>query len=250
MSLLQETKDIQSKMALFCRTSETIDLPGLTPNRLHHYRRLVYNIILDNLESSFPIAFEYIDKEKWEAMVFDFFSHHNCQSYQVWQIPGEFYEYANRQDFASKHQLDYINDLLKFEWEEMLVYNMEDITPENYSDDGDPLKDIMVLNPEHKLLQFQYPVHLHKPVIAGKKKGNYYVLLYREQLTGKVQFIDLSPWYALVIEQLGSQEITLKTLIDEAPNLFGDIDLEDLTETTYAFISELRARDFILGFKK
>ena len=250
MSLLQETKDIQSKLALFCRTGESIDLPALTPNRLHHYRRLVCNVILDNLESSFPIAYEYIEKEKWQGMVYDFFSQHNCKSYQVWQIAGEFCEYAIKEDFATKYQIEYLNDLLQFEWDEMVVYNMEDISPHNYSDTGDPLDNAMVLNPEHKLLQLHYPVHLHNPITAIEKKGNYFVLLYREPRTGKVQFVDLSLWYAIVIEQIGSQEIVLKDLLKEAPNLFGAINIEDLTKTTFAFIRELQARKFILGFKK
>jgi len=250
MSLLQETKDIQSKLALFCRTGESIDLPGLTPSRLHHYRRLVYNIIQDNLESSFPIVYEYIEREKWQGMVYDFFCRHNCKSYQIWQIAGEFCEYAIKEDFATRYQIEYLNDLLKFEWEEMLVYNMENISPDNYIDTGDPLNNVMILNPEHKLLQLQYPVHLHSPITAIEKKGNYFVLLYREQGTGKVQFIDLSLWYALVIEQIGSQEIVLKDLLKEAPNLFGTINMEHLTETTSAFVKELRTRKFILGFKK
>lgn len=249
MSLLLETKDIQSKLALFCRTGESVDLPGLTPNRLHHYRRLVYNVIQDNLESSFPIAYEYIEREKWQAMVYNFFSQHDCKSFQVWQIAGEFCDYAIKEDFAAKYQIEYLNDLLEFEWEEMLVYNMEDINIGDYSEAGDPLNNVMVLNPERKLLQLHYPVHLHNPITAIKEKGNYFVLLYREQETGKVQFVDISLWYAIVIEQTATQEIVLKDLLKEAPDLFDTINMEDLTETTLAFIRELQARKFILGFK-
>lgn len=250
MNLLQETKDIQKKMALFCRTGKSVDLPGLTPDRFHHYRRLVYNIILDNLESAFPIAYEFIEREKWLAMANEFFRHHPCQSYQVWQIPGEFYEYAVKRNFSKKHELEYLNDLLKFEWEEMLIYNMEDIEVESFRENGDVLNEFLVLNPEHKLLELQYPVHLVNPPAAIEKKGTYFVLLYREHTTGKVQFMDLSIWCALVIEQLVSQKVTMKDLFDQAPALFGEINLNELKETTFTFIKELRSRSFILGFKK
>jgi hypothetical protein len=249
MSLLQETKEIQSKMALFCRTGSFVELPGLTPNRFHHYRRLVYNIIQENLDSSFPIAHEYIENAKWMDMVKTFFSVHNCQSYQVWQIPGEFYDYAVKHNFSEKYQIDYLNDLLKFEWEEMFVYNMEDVSTEDFNENGDLLSDVIVLNPEHKLLQLDYPVHLNDPKTAVEKKGNYFVLLYREQESGKVQFIDISVWYALVIEQLSLGTIKLIDLLNEAPKLFGDINLEELTTSTVGFLEDLKKRKFVLGFK-
>lgn len=249
MSLLQETKDIQGKMALFCRTGAFQELPGLTTNRFHHYRRLVYNILGDNLASSFPIACEYIEREPWERMTSEFFSKHHCQSYQVWQIAGEFYDYAVKENFADKYHIAYLNDLLKFEWEEMAIYNMEDLSTGPFTQEGDFLKDKMILNPEHSLLQLYYPVHLFNPVTALEKKGSYFVLLYREQASGKVQFLDLSPWCALLIEQLAAQNTTVAGLLEEAPNLFGTIDPGDLKESTLVFIKELRTRNFILGFK-
>ena len=247
MSLLPETRTIQNKMAMYCRTGNEIELPGVTPNRFHHYRRLVFNIIQDNLESSFPIAYKYIDTGKWNSMLNEFFSEHKCRTYKVWQIAGEFYEYAVQENFAVKFQLPFLNDLLKFEWEEMVVYNMEDLSPKPFKKNGDIWNDLLILNPEHKLLQLHYPVHLYDPIIAQEKPGNYFVLLYREKETGSVQFMDLSVWFALVVEQLNKGELSLNTLINEAPAIFGEIDLKELTKTTFAFIDDLGNRHFILG---
>jgi len=247
MNLLLETITIQNKMAMYCRTGNETELPGVTPNRFHHYRRLVFNVIQDNLESSFPIAYKYIDSEKWNGMLNEFFSEHKCRTYQVWQIAGEFYEYALQENFAKKFQLSFLNDLLKFEWEEMVVYNMEDISPKPFKTNGDVLNDLLILNPEHKLLQLQYPVHLYDPLIAQKKSGNYFVLLYREKETGNVQFMDLSVWFALVVEQLNKGELSVNALLKEATGIFGEIDLEELSKTTLAFTNELRNRNFILG---
>ncbi len=248
MSLLPETKTIQSAMAMYCRTGDEITLPGVTPNRIQNYRRLVFSVIEENIEAAFPIAFKYIDAEKWTVMLNDFFRNHKCQSYQVWQIAGEFYEYALAENFAEKFQLPFLNDLLKFEWEEMVIYNMEDISPKPYQIIGDTLNDLLIVNPEHKLLQLKYPIHLYNPVTAKEKMGNYFILLYREYETGRVQFIDISVWFALVIEQLHAGNLTLKTLLNEAPQLFGDIDIEELTKTTLAFITDLRDKKFVLGY--
>jgi hypothetical protein len=144
--------------------------------------------------------------------------------------------------------LPFLNDLLKFEWEEMVVYNMEDISPKPYQIIGDTLNDLLIVNPEHKLLQLKYPVHLYNPVTAEEKPGNYFVLLYREYETGRVQFIDISVWFALVIEQLIIGNVTLKILLNEAPKLFGDIDVQELTKTTLAFITDLMDKKFVLGY--
>lgn len=182
-------------------------------------------------------------------MVSEFFSKHKCQSYQVWQIAGEFYDYAVKENFAEKYHIPYLNDLLQFEWEEMAVYNMEDRSPGPFTPAGDFLKDAMVLNPEHALLQLHYPIHRFNPLTALEKKGNYFVLLYREQASGRVQFLDLSPWCALLIEQLAAQNATVAGLLEEAPNVFGAIDPGDLKESTLVFLNELSRREFILGFK-
>ena len=249
MSLLQETKKIQSDMALYCRTGNDVTLPGVTPNRFHHYRRLVFNIINEHLESSFPIAFEYIDENTWTEMLQIFYSKHKCQSYQVWQIAGEFYNYAVEAKFAKKYKLPFLNDLLKFEWEEIAIYNMEDIPSATFTMEGDVLNDVLIINPEHKLLQLEYPVHIYNPIESIDKKGNYFVLLYRESETGKVQFMDLSIWFALVIEQLNNGEVHLQVLLNEAPNLFGNINIDDLTSSTVSFINDLLQKKFILGFE-
>lgn len=250
MSLLQsETKEVQSRMAMYCRTGEQVDLPGVAPNRLHHYRRLVYNIIQDNLESSYPIAFKYLKKEIWQEIVKSFFSQHPCQSYQVWQIPGEFYDYCLKSNMAGNYQLPFLNDLLRFEWEEMVIYNMEDKKFSDFKKEGDPLSDFIIINPEFQLLPLQYPVHLFNPLLANDKKGQYYVLLYRDLVTGSVKFMDVSVWFALVVEQLSKAEITLKELIQEAPKLFGNVNVEELTRTTLTFVKDLTNKGFVLGYK-
>ncbi len=249
MSLQPETKSIQSHLARYCRTGELASLPGLTPNRVHHYRRLILSIVKENLESAFPIAVSFIETEKWEAMVHVFFSNHKCGSYQVWQIAGEFYEYAVAADYSSVHQLPYLNDLLKFEWEEMCVYNMEDLYTESFVKEGSLFEDPVVLHPEHKILSFQYPVHLFNPVEAMKRPGQYFALVYRHPVSNNVEFIDLSFWLALVLEQL-AQNKTLKELMDNAGELFPNIEPAELQHQTIKFLEILQNKQFIPGFKK
>ena len=245
-----ETHEIQSRLASYCRTGIEVELPGITPNRLHHYRRLIVNIIEDNLESSFPIASEYIERKDWNKMVHQFITEHNCQSYQSWKIAGEFYEYTLNQKFSENFKIPYLNDLLKFEWEEMALYNMEDLIAPSFKLNGNFLIDKIVFNPEFKIIQTEYPIHLMNPILANEKKGNYFILLFREKISGSIQFMDISIWFAFIIEQLSKSEFSLIELITESQPLLGEINLEELKNTTLLFLEELKTKELLVGFKK
>lgn len=250
MNLSPDTYTIQSRLAQYCRDGVEPELPGITPNRVSHYRRLVYTIIQDNLESAYPIAFKYLDTDVWQQMVYDFFATHECKSFQVWKLPKEFMEFVIENNYSEKYKLPYLNDLLNFEWAEMELYNTSDI-PYTYGNlKGDTLNGYIRLNPEHLLLSLKYPLHILPPANALEKKGNYFVLLYREKETGKIQFVDISVWYAFVIEQINHNEtITVNQLLDYAPQLFGNINREELAESTKQFITSMIERKFIIDIK-
>jgi len=249
MSLHPDTAAIQRALARYCRTGFVPQLPGVVPGRLVHYRRLVRNVVFDNLEEAFPIASKYIGEERWEALCHAFLSDHACLSPQVWQIAGEFYRYALNEQAAAAHALPFLNDLLLFEWTEMELYNMPDLSAHVDRTEGDLLNDRPVLNPEHRLLTLQYPAHLCEPWQALEREGRYFVLLFREPDSGKIQFMDLSVWFALLVEQFAKEQTCLRELLDEAPALFGSIDLDALSQATLAFMEQLRHKQGILGFR-
>lgn len=248
MNLSPDTYHIQQSFSAFCRTGRKAALPGVTPGRMKYYRRLVFGMINDTMENAFPIAFKNIPARKWNRMVKDFFSFHACQSYQVWRLPLEFYTYAVEHNWEEAYGIPYLNNLLAFEWAEMEVYNMEDIPAPPFMLSGSWLETPLVLNPEHRLLSLAYPVHLEpRPTKLTAKKGIYFVLLYRNQETGNVQFMDLSPWLAFVTEQL-VMGITVKDILDYAPEL--NITVTDtLEKDTLAFLRHMQQQHFVLGFQ-
>lgn len=248
MSLLSETHSIQSKFGKYCRDGIEHELPGTTEGRLDQYRRLVYNIVNDNLESAYPIAYGFLEDEIREKLVFDFFSKHECQSYQIWKFPKEFYEFVVKENYSEQLNLPVLNDLLKFEWEEMEMYNMEDLAYPEFKPEGDIIKDVLAINPEFKLLALKYPVHLEKPDAAQQKEGNYFVLLYREQESGNIQFVDLSVWFAFMIEQIHQNKTSIANLILPGPEIFGNFDAKEIEESSIRFVKEMMEKGFVLGF--
>jgi hypothetical protein len=247
MSLSPDTYTIQSRLAMYCRDGKEVQLPGLTPDRLSQYRRLVFNIIQDNIESAYPIAYKYLETEIWDDLVYNFFSIHECQNFQVWKLPKEFMEFVIENKYAETYNLPYLNDLLKFEWAEMELYNTTDIPYEFGNLNGDRMNGSINFNPEHILLPLEYPLHMLPPANAMENKGNYFVLLYREKETGKIQFVDLSVWYAFLIEQISQNEVTVNELLEYAPQLFGNISISDLSASTHTFIQSMIDRKFIIS---
>ena len=250
MSLSPETQLVQSRLAKYCRDGIQVTLPDAKKERLPQYRRLVFNIIQDNMESAYPIAFKYLETAIWNELVYDFFSIHECQSYQVWKLPQEFMEFVIENNYSEKHKLPFLDDLLRFEWAEMELYNTTDIPYEYGSVNGDIFNGHIDFNPEHLMLSLKYPVHMVPPAKAQELEGNYFVLLFREKDSGKIQFVDLSVWYAFLVEQISRNNVTITELLEHAPQLFGtSIATDELKASTKLFIQSMIEKKFVTEIK-
>jgi uncharacterized protein len=249
MSLLdQYTAAQQSKLAEYCRSGQVPDgLNGVRAENLHHYRRLVFNIASDILETAYPITHSYLDESIWNELVTEYFTEHKCKTAQVWRMPLEFYEYCRDKKIAERLNKPFLDDLLHFEWLELEVHTMEDLQYPASKSEGDWMNGPLAINPEHRLLSFSYPVHTTSPVdLENAEKGNYYLLIYREKDSGNVQFIDLSVFYVFLLENLINGAV-LSEILEGSREIFGFDDLEVVKAHCMTFINDLRSRGFITG---
>ena len=248
--LKKETYLQQSILANYCRDGvEPVGLIDVKQKNLHHYRRLVFNIASDILETAYPITFSYLNEIDWKDLVTSYFKDHKCQTNQVWRMPHEFYEYCKENNIAEKLNVPFLNDLLLFEWLELEVHTMPDEKFPNYLKEGDLFSQQILFNPEYKLVPLSYPVHKIAPgEELIEKKGNYFLLIYREKETGNVQFIDLSMFYTFLIENIANG-LLVKDILVEANSMFGINDIKLLKDSTSVFLIDLQKRNFILGFK-
>lgn len=247
--LKAETLNQQSLLANYCRTGIKPELIGIKEENLYQYRRLVFNIALDTLETAYPITYSFLSNEQWSELTKRFFAEHKCNTTQVWRMPLEFYDYCKENNVAEQLQISFLNDLLYFEWLELEVHTMDDIAYPSFQENGSWLQDQIVLNPEYKLVAFEYPVHTTAPTDnLEEKRGNYYFLIYREKESGNVQFLDLSMLHVFILENINDGNCLEKILI-EANNLFQLNDIELLKKHAITFMEDLKHRQFILGFK-
>ncbi|MFZ9847220.1 MAG: DNA-binding domain-containing protein, partial [Flavobacteriales bacterium] len=178
MLQLNKTFSVQSALASFCKKGEYKSIEGVNEERAKHYRRMVYNVIDDTLQSAFPLTLALLTEEEWNYAVDLFFSTHAAQTPILWRLPEEFVDFSNSLEFPLKKKYPFISELLLFEWMEVKIFMVKDISSE-FSTQGNIQSDKLVLNPESQFLHFTYPVHLKKAnEISEEDKGNYFLVMY------------------------------------------------------------------------
>jgi len=249
MYLNNYTETQQNNFASFCKTNVMQPIDGLTENRIHHYRTLIYGVFDDSLRSAFPLTENLLKDEEWKFIVDEFVAKNKSQTQQIWQMPYEFYQFIYKNDFEVKTKYPHLMDLLLFEWKEIELYMMED-----KNDDLNKLSleiynhSKIVVNKEYEILQLSFPVHLKlSGTISQEDKGVCYVLMFRAK--DKVQFFDLSPFFVWLIYEIENNNYSIEQLIKKSEELNKNISCKIIKENILKFIYTMHSKGFILGFK-
>lgn len=250
MKLTEETERIQNLLGEYCRTGKEQEIPGTVPGRVHHYRRLVYNVVKDTMDTAFPISVAAVGEELWEMLVNDFFSAGLPQSPQIWKLPFEFYQYHANMETGSKLQKPYLDDLLYFEWIEIEVHTMPDRPLPEFQLKGDLFMDRLAFNPEYEIIRLDYPVHLYPAEESAGMKGDYFVLVFRSPGTGNVQFLNMSPLNIYILNRLVEENVALNDIKGDIAKAAGIESGKYLDDSLSKFISDLMDKRVILGFRK
>lgn len=248
MNLQEDTARIQNLLGEYCRTGEEQEIPGVTPGRIHHYRRLVYNVVRDTMDTAFPISLAALGEVTWELLVQGFFSSGLPQTPQIWKLPLEFYQYHVTQETGSRIKKPYLDDLLYFEWIEIEVHTMPDRPFPEYELKGNLFLDRLAFNPEFEIIRLDYPVHLHAAEEAVELKGDYFALVFRAPDSGNVQFLNLSGLNTYILCRLLEERVTLNDIKGDIAHVAGIESGKYLDDALSTFIRDLIDKQLILGF--
>lgn len=207
--MLKETTSLaQQKLANYTRTGDSTSLTEARLERIPQYRRLVYNVIKDILGQAFPITKKILGNEDFFSLCNDFFKEHNCKNTQVWKMPKELIDYVNDENSAYKLAHTFLPELLLFEWLEIEIHTMSNIElPKLYKIAS--ITQPYFVNPYHKLIVLQHPIH-NKPFKQWNTNlGQYPILIYRNLRTHKVHFEELSIFGYLFLSELQSNSTRL-----------------------------------------
>jgi uncharacterized protein len=249
MKLREDTVRIQHLLGEYCRTGEMTELPGITPDRVHHYRRLVYHVVKGTMDTAFPITRSALDEDTWDSLVREFFASRQARSPQVWKLPFEFYRFHEERGSGDRLGKPYLDDLLYFEWIEIEVHTMPDRDFPAYRSEGDLFHDPLAFNPEHEVIRLEYPVHLYPAEQCSTMKGEYYAIVFRIPESGSVRFLDLSPLYIYLVSRMEEEKIPLIGLMDDLSGRTG-VPHDQLRQSLEKFLTDLFRHQLIVGYLK
>lgn len=238
----------QAGLADYCRSGSPHSLKGVREDNLPQYRRLIRNIFHDTLSTAYPITGQLLSDEEWDGLVDDFMRDFSPSSPQVWQMPRELWEYVSDSGHHLAVKYPFLTDLLWFEWLEIELYMMKDVTV-SFRHEGSLKQEKMVLNPEHKIVSFEWPVFLKSPKkIGNEDKGQYFLVMFRHPTNKSVRFIHVSPVLARLIELLSENPKSLEELIaDLSIDLKAAISREQQSYVEI-FLSGLFEKGLLLGY--
>lgn len=241
-----DTRAIQAKMVGFCRDGKEPEIQGVTPDRLHHYRRLVFNVIKDALSSTYPLTVNLLTEKEWGSLCHDFFEQHACQDPQVWKMPFELISYTENHKPELCKKYPFLLELLLFEWKEVEYYMMEDL-PFPKASGSDPWEDTWTLNPEAEIMTLEYPLHTKNArFVSLTDKGQYFCLIFRQPKTYKVKFMNLSPFFAWMLASMMAEPASLNDLFPVIRSQFGIEDEELLKSNVRPFYEKLVADGLVI----
>jgi len=242
--LKPETIAIQKDLASYCLTGKSLTTTSLSPQRLSHYRRLVYNVFYGILEQAYPIAFNHLDRTVWNSLVDDFVAEHACSDPQVWKMPKDLIDFVANHSILQKHP--YLLDLLKLEWLEIEVHCMEDIEIRAVNPSNDLLNEPLYFNPHYQILPLTYPVHKINKLQPAEHIGQFFILAFRDK-NGRVHFMSLGASQAIILDSMiQNPGVAASEIIAEIMSV-SKINVEDAETSFLQFLKKLVEKEFILG---
>lgn len=244
--LAKETYITQSNLAAYCKDGKLRPIEGIREERLHHYRRLVYNITADALESAYPIANNILQDDQWRQILNEFIAEHKAQHAQLYLMPGELIDFAIKKKYADRFDIPFLIDLLKFEWAEVLVHSMTDIEDLETLPIDDLLNNNLKVTPYHSLLVLEFPIQLLNSEDIYDIKEKSYNLVHREN-TGTVHYTILNELTYHLIKEFSS---TANSLIEILSPLVANMEVtkkQSLLNGAIQFVQKLIDKEIIIG---
>lgn len=252
--LSPETRQQQFLLADYARTGSPQllhQLQGIHPQHTEQYHRLVRSAFDDALQSAFPIAYELFPDDIWQLILNEFLAARRSTTPQLWRMPFQFLEFAREQHYAERFQMPFLYDLLLFEWLEIDLHTMPDAPMPPATPHGTWQHSALVISPEFVVQQLQYPIHRMPAHAAVAHPGNYPILLFRHPTQGHIQFLQISPQLAQLLELLRSGPHTIAQLASTLSTQLGQPDTSDTTHiqaSLVPFFQTLQQKGLLLGF--
>ncbi len=245
-------QSVQRQFLAHCRNPVQHAVPvGFAPQGAAIYVDLLYNKFNESLELCFPVTRALLGETAWQHLLKAFIAQHRCLSPYYRQIPDEFIAYLQT-EWVNNHDTPYLLELAHFEWIE-LALAIADTEPVKAFDGvvNDWLNCRPVFAPVLQLLHYAYPVQrineAYQPTTPPEQTTA--ILGFRDR-DDVVQFIELNPATARLVDILQTGDCTVQTAIEQIASELQHPEPSALFSFGVATVTDLMQQGAILGAKK
>ncbi|MGE5196134.1 MAG: DUF2063 domain-containing protein [Anaerolineae bacterium] len=228
----------------FCRTGRLDPSLEVNPKRIQVYFELIRSNVEDVLKSAFPLTFHLLEEEQWKEVVDRFLAEQDSPSPFLWKMPQSFVFFVQKNHWAERFNIPYLDDLVDFEWVEIEVYMMPDCSPKGFKREGRLLDEPLYLNPESLFLLYSYPVFEKKKLPRLMEKGAYPLFAFRHPEDKDVHFIALSPFFQEVLQLIDKEHLTGRHALNAAAKKF-NLDRSRVLTAGKNFLNDLLSQQAI-----
>lgn len=246
-------KQFQDGFAARIRDPQGAPLPEQVPERrMRAYEELVFNNIEGFLLSCYPITRKLLDDEQWHRIVRRFVIEHRCATPLFREIPQEFLEWLDDKFDELFPTMPFLQEFMHYEWLELAVsIAADEVDLKQIEIAGNSLDGIPILNPTAQLACYHYPVHLIGPNYQPQQSDGqiHCYLLYRD-VEDDVQFIQLNPVTARLLELLQQQEISGREALLQIAQEINNQEPETLIAAGGEQLDQFRQAGVVLGIRR
>ena len=253
MAETADLKRIQHDFAAHIRNPDVNPAPAeIEDRRMAIYRELFFSNVSKLLSGTFPVLHKILGKDRWEALIRDYFSRHQSHTPYFLKIPQEFIDFL--QDERGQNDADppFMLELAQYEYIELALSIEEtDIDETGVDKNGDPMNAVPVLSPVTQTLAYSYPVHRLSPDFQPDDADDEptFIIVYRDR-SDKVGFIVINAVTALLMERLRHNENKSgKQLLEEIAVEIDHPDPAAVINGGREIFDNLRNRDIVLGVR-
>ncbi len=247
MPLESNTLELYQSFSRYVRDESVQEPDGLRPDRAPTYRRLVQSIVFENLSRAYPITESALGKKVWRKLISSCFAEWDMPSPELWRMPYALLEYVQESKKDEEMGIPYLQDLLRFEWEEIEVFMMPDVSySQGLLTAGNKLP--IQINLESSLLQLEYPVHRLPAKQLEAARGEYYLVCFRHPKTLKATYVELSGFYARVMQLLYERPRSQREVLFFVAQEAGMSCDETLLDAGQRFFDSLEKQGMVAGY--
>ncbi|MEM9305385.1 MAG: putative DNA-binding domain-containing protein [Pseudomonadota bacterium] len=243
-------KDVQTAFAAHLRDPENNPAPeDIEDRRMAIYRDLFFNNVRGFISNNFPVLRKLYDDDSWDALVRDFFAHHQSHTPLFPELPREFLRFVEERRGPEQGDPPFLLELAHYEWAELaLSLDAAEINEVAAIPDGDLLAGVPVKSPVAWLLSYQFPVQHIRPDFQPSEPSAQptHLVVYRTR-EDDVRFMELNAVSARLLQLVDADTgATGLQCIEQVATELGTT-VDAITGAGRQVLEQLRSRDILLG---